>query len=128
MNATIDGSPANATYNNGAPATLPVMQHTPVHFGGDSFSGAYSSAEPDRPASDRTVYRLTGDISKAKVENLTKGTTILDLDSTVPVRPSNPLTYRQFISDKNEQRTKIRVVKPQHIVEFAELYKRLVRL
>lgn len=41
---------------------------------------------------------------------------------------SNPLTYRQFISDENEQRTKIRVIKPQHIIEFAELYKRLVRL
>jgi hypothetical protein len=41
---------------------------------------------------------------------------------------SNPLTYRQFETDTNELKTKIRVIKPQHIAEFAELYKRLVRL
>lgn len=41
---------------------------------------------------------------------------------------SNPLTYRQFEEDTNEVRTKIRVIKPQHIGEFSELYKRLVRL
>jgi len=41
---------------------------------------------------------------------------------------SNPLTYRQFEEDTNEVKTKIRVIKPQHISEFSELYKRLVRL
>jgi hypothetical protein len=38
------------------------------------------------------------------------------------------VTNREQIEDENEKRTKIRVVKPQHIAEFAELYKRLVRL
>lgn len=38
------------------------------------------------------------------------------------------VTNREQIEDENEKKTKIRVIKPQHIVEFAELYKRLVRL
>lgn len=41
---------------------------------------------------------------------------------------STLVTNREQIEDENEKRTKIRVVKPQHIAEFAELYKRLVRL
>ena len=39
----------------------------------------------------------------------------------------NPYTYSEFLEDENDKNTAIRVIKPQHITEFADIYKELIR-
>ena len=39
---------------------------------------------------------------------------------------SNPYTYSEYLEDENEELTAIRIVKPNYIAEFAEVYKEYV--
>jgi hypothetical protein len=39
---------------------------------------------------------------------------------------SNPYTYSEYLEDENQKLTAIRIVKPEYIAEFAEVYKEYV--
>ena len=47
-------------------------------------------------------------------------------DAVAAGATSNPYTYSEYLEDENEKLTAIRIVKPEYIAEFAEVYKEYV--